>query len=363
MPQNDHSSEPYPTIRSTLRLPVDAFEVVIRDGGDGVAIVTKNHSGPLPKPGRTTEEHQQAVWRECAWLGAAAGIEGVVSLLEPAPDHEASVTNEVTTRFGGGQTLRSARLTPLEAAQALSGVCEALAALQERNLHHGALSPEHVIIASDGRGVLCSPNTSLNPEEHLDDLTALGQCVTFCLERWAQEAEPPTNLALWLVLAKRLEDRDPVMSARRAATMISDLTALPPARPAVPRRGRLVVALTVLIVLGALITVGLSRNEPVTGPRLRVRDALVRVGSAGHVAIALEPPAECPGAEVYVLDPVTFWIWTFDDIHTSSPGTLLVQIAGATGLAVERENRRCPIVIASGPAGQVQVPTSSQSAD
>ncbi len=363
MPENDHSPELHPTIRPTLRLPVDAFEVVIRDGVDGVAIVTKDHSGPLPRPGRTTEEHQQAVTRERAWLGAAAGIEGVVRLVEPTPVNGASAVTEVTTRFAGGQTLRSARLTPPEAAHALSGVCEALAALQERNLRHGALSPEHVIIASDGRGVLCSPNTSLDPAEHLDDLTALGQCVTFCLEQWAQESEPPANLTLWLVLAKRLEDRDPVMSARRAGTMISDLAAVTLTNPAVRRRGRLVVALIVLIVVGALMTLGRSRNESVTGPQLRVRDSLVRVGSAGHVAIALEPPAECPGAEVYVLDPVTFWIWTFDDIHTSSPGTLLAQIAGATGLAVERENRPCPIVVASGPAGQVPVPTSSSSAE
>ena len=153
------------------------------------------------------------------------------------------------------------------------------------------------------------------------------------------------------------------MSARRAATMISDLTAVRSTFPRIKRLRRVGVAVTGLIVVAALITVGRSRNDTITGPQLRVRDTLVRVGSAGNVAIALEPPADCPGAEIYVLDPVTSWVWTFDDITTSSHGTLLVQIAGATGLTVERESQPCPIVIASGPAGQVQIPTNSRSGE
>ncbi|NNF54105.1 MAG: hypothetical protein HKN03_06645 [Acidimicrobiales bacterium] len=357
MSWNDPNTETDLTVRSTLQLPVDAFGVVISDGADGVAIVTKDHSGPLPGPGRTSEEHHHAVSRECSWLRAAEGIPGVVDLVER---ESGNGTAAVTTVFAGGQTLRSARLTPVDTAHALEGVGQSLAELQERNLNHGAITPEHVIIASDGRGVLCSPNTSLNPDEHVDDLAALGQCITFCLDRWAREATPPANLSLWLVLAKRLEERDPVMSARRATTMVSELTMLAPVDSSVRRRGWRVVAVIVLVSVLALVAARFTRNDPVTGPQLQVRDALVRVGTAGNIAIALEPPVDCPGSEIYVLDPATSWVWTFDDIHAPSPGKLLVQIAGATGLAVDREKGPCPVVIASGPAGQVQVPTGSR---
>lgn len=337
------SSEPRPAIR----IPLDALDVTIVDGPGG-AIVVKDHSGPLPEGGRTADQHRAAVRRELDWLASARGIAGVVRAGDDCAGGAV-----VATEFAGGHTLRSACPEPVPAALMLQAVCTTLASLAERGLQHGSVAPEHVILANDGSGVLCSPNTSTDPDQRTDDLVGLGRCITFCVDTWGARQSPPENLAAWLLLAKKLEHADPTMGPLRARSTLADMCTPPAAR----RRRKIGVgaAIAAVVALGAWMTAG-ARPEvaPVTGPEVTVGNERLRVGSAGQVAVALDPPADCAGAEVYLLDPGTFWVWTFDRSERADAAEPLVRVPGATDLEVRRGGR-CPTVIARGPAGTVDI--------
>jgi hypothetical protein len=102
---------------------------------------------------------------------------------------------------------------------------------------------------------------------------------------------------------------------------------------------------------------GGDRETPVTGPELIVGSDRVRIGWAGQVAVALHPPPDCAGAEIYVLDPSTFWVWTFDGLAHADTAEVAVRVPGATELEIHRDGR-CPTVIARGPAGTVDITAS-----
>ncbi len=337
-----------PGPRSDIQMPIDALDVTVADGPSG-AIVVKDHSGPLPERGRTADLHLAAVRRELNWLASAEGINGVVRPI----DHGGGGA-VVATEFAGGHTLRSACPEPASAALALQTVCATLASLAERGLQHGSVAPEHVILSSDGSsGVLCSPNTSADPAQRTDDLVGLGQCVTFCIDTWGARQSPPENLAAWLLLAKQLEDADPTMGPMRAKSALAEICT--PASSHKRRGVGLSVAVAAVIIAGAWLAAG-ARPEmaPVTGPELVVGNDRIRVGTAGQVAVALDAPADCAGAEVYLLDPTTFWVWTFDRSDRTDAAEPAVRVPGATHLEVHRQGR-CPTVIARGPAGTVDI--------
>ena len=368
------------SLPGALNIPIDAFAVTVHDGPDGTPLVRKDHSGPLPHAGRTEQEHAAAVGREAAWLAAAAGLAGVAPLVtNPAAETD---TNEpaasVTTAFIGGATLRSSRLDPAAAARALACVADTIAALAERDLAHGAIAPEHILIGANGAGVLCSPNTATDPADHQDDLAGLGACVTFCLERWAGTQAMPDYFAAWLLLARRLEEGDPAMGPWRASTTLRELgEAADPINRAgrwkqllsLPRRAGTVVAfparsLLGVAAIGVLAASGLAllKSPPmgaeISGPELMVGNTLIRVGRKGQTAVALQPPEGCPGAEVYLLDPTNAWVWRFDSITADGHGIPTFQIPGATGLDIQIGRDGCPILLAVGPAGSVEVGVS-----
>lgn len=328
-----------------LAVPVDAFSVVIAEGPGGSAVVTKDHSGPLPPGGRTVAEHARAVDRERTWLLAAA-VDGIVTLADWAD------STVVATIFAGGATLRSHPPAPAGLVAALLPVCDALASLRDRSMVHGSLAPEHVIIGSDGGGVLCSPNTGPNPLEHADDLAGLGRTLTYCIDSWSTLPAPPEHLERWLLLARRLEDGDPTMSVRRVASTLVDLVEPSPSRRGRPRLVGLGLALLAAVAMWALV------RRPVQpaadGPEVQVDGTMIRVGRAGQAAVAVETRPGCEGPRLYLLDPATSWVWVFDTVDHGVAGTPLARVPGATAL-VTSEQGTCPVVTATGPAGRVDL--------
>lgn len=335
-------------------ITVDAFNVSIADGPNDEAVVSKDHSGPLPAAGRTVEEHQQAIDREVQWLRQAAGLPGIVRL---APESGAASDGlrQVRTLFAGSATIRSGCPDPATAARALAGVARTLAQLAGRGLTHGSVTPEHIILGTDGRATLCSPNTGepstgegVPPES---DLVGLGRVISFATEQWD---EPPENLTQWLLVAHRLEQSDPTMSAHRAALMLDELAAPSTTHRTPRRRGRL--AALAISACGLLTVLGFVQDSgpaPVSGPEVEVAGSIVQVGVAGQLAVA-HSGDDCSAPAVFVLDPVTFWVWTFTRFHDGSVSTPLVQIPGATSLAVD-SNGPCQRVVARGPAGAVNL--------
>jgi hypothetical protein len=328
-------------------MTVDAFDVTVAAGTSDMAIVAKDHSGPLPDHGRSLSEHRAAIEREKGWLRAAAGIAGVVRLVEdPLPEYP----HAVVTEFAGSRTLRSHCPDPPATARALACVAETITDLAEKELIHGSVAPEHVILTSDGEAVLCSPNSSGAPH---DDLVSLGACIEFATEQWER---PPESLTRWLLLAKQLRDRDPTIGPDRAARVLWDLVE-PSDNGSRARPVRLVVL--GCLTAAALFLVALRQNSAteaqVSGPELEVDGTVVRVGSRGNVAVVL-PHTSCNLTRIYLLDPATFQIWTFDRFETGGAATPLVKVPGAVDLEVSRTSDGCSEVLARGPAGEVALP-------
>lgn len=329
-----------------LAVPVDAFSVVIAAGPGGSVVVTKDHSGPLPPGGRTVAEHAGAIDRERAWLLAAAGVDGIVTLAD-WPD-----STVVATVFAGGATLRSHPPDPAGLVAALLPVCDALASLHDRSMVHGSVAPEHVIVGSDGGGVLCSPNTGPDPLEHSDDLAGLGRILRYCIESWSALPALPEPLERWSLLARRLEDGDPTMSVRRVANTLVDLLQPPPARRGHRRLIGVGIALLAALALWALV------RRPVhpaaDGPEVQVDGTRLRVGRAGQEVVAVEARPGCEGPRLYLLDRATSWVWVFDTVDHGAAGTPLARVPGATAL-VTSDRGTCPVVTATGPAGRVDL--------
>ncbi|MGI9609766.1 MAG: hypothetical protein ACR2NL_05675, partial [Acidimicrobiia bacterium] len=322
-------------------MTVDAFDVAVGAGESDTAVVAKDHSGPLPDQGRTRAEHESAMEREKDWLRRAGGISGIVQLVED-PD-------KIVTQFAGSRTLRSDCPEPRASARALAHVAETIGELCARGLVHGSVTPEHVILTTDGAAVLCSPNTSDDPA---DDLVGLGLCLEFATEQWGA---PPDSITRWLLLAKQLRDRDPTVGPERAARILMDFTSPDVRDRPVPLR---LLMMGVLGALGLVVAAVSLLPEPtpsVSGPEVEVDGHVVRVGLQGQVGLA-KPADRCRPATVYLLDPGTFQIWTFDRFETGRSGIPLVRVPGATGLRLSEALDGCMTVIARGPAGEVPLP-------
>lgn len=323
-------------------MTVDAFDVTVTAGSSETAIVSKDHSGPLPDHGRTRSEHREAMDREKQWLRKAAGIPGVVRLVE----HR----DNIVTEFAGSRTLRSECPDPHTTARALASVADTIAELAGRCLIHGSIAPEHVILPTDGAAILCSPNSSGDP---IDDLVALGLCIEFASEQWES---PPDSITRWWLLAKQLMDQDPTMGPERAAQNLRDLTETQTDRSRRLRLGSLVTAIGAGLVLVLAAVMFTSGSRPsVTGPEVQIDGSVVRVGSEGQVAL-VHPGDKCVASRLYLLDPETFQIWTFETFDTGTTGTPVAIVPGATDLGIAELNDGCVSVVARGPAGEVALP-------
>ncbi|NNE95184.1 MAG: hypothetical protein HKN24_04070 [Acidimicrobiales bacterium] len=336
------AARPDPKAESARFMTVDAFDVRVRAGTDDRAEVVKDHSGPLPPLGRTRAEHDAAVERERAWLRAAAGIEGVVRFIEDR--------SGVVTEFAGAPTLRSHCPGPDGTADALASVADTVAALSARKLGHGSIAPEHVILSGDGSAVLCSPNTSDQPG---DDLIGLADCLEFATEQWAQ---PPENLTHWLVLAKQLRNLDEPIDPTRAARTLRDLGSPRSPDKRLPRKRLAVLtACAVIVACGAAASTFADGTAPVDGPEVIIEGHVVRVGRAGHVALA-HPGDSCQPPAIFLLDPTSSRVWTFDRFDGRGSATPLAVVPGAIELFLSAAgDDGCAVVNAGGPAGSVRL--------
>lgn len=295
---------------------------------------------------------------EARWL-AAANHPGVVHLVSRVDDPPLTVTEHVV-----GPTLRTAHLEPMQAAPVLAVVAETLADLHQRKMYHGAVNPDHILLAADqpelASAVLCSPVPS---EDRSVDSSGLGRCIEWLLADWeARNLRPPSE---WHRLARRLAAEPPV-DLRRVAHQLRALAPSPsPSRsprltkPSTVRIRRLPLTTLAAVVGAAIALVLLSRalatgqEAAPIGARFQTDRGVFAVGQLGDTAVALPQP--CPGQpHALLLDHASDTIWVFETIRHGAPGTLMTQVSGATMLEVEAAVP-CPRAWAAGPAGRVEL--------
>lgn len=296
-------------------------------------------------------KHGARAEEEAAAL-AAARHPGVVELVDVADGALRTV------RVDGRSLAELAPLVPDEVAGVAAAVATTLADLHERGVAHGGLEPSHVLVATDGRILLCSLGRPAGPG---DDVAALGRLVADLLEasppgrRTTQRRRParwdrrPARLGSLLAppagpelaaLAARAADPDPSRrpSARQVAAFVHQrvptarLPAVPPGGPVLdlppvppaPRRGRRSAVLAVAVaatglVAGALLLLppgGHGPSPAAAPPRSRPAPA--------STTTAPEPVAErvWPRLPLDVADGVL----TFDGVRYSvgDPGDAVV---------------------------------------
>lgn len=265
-----------------------------------------------------------------------------------------------TVRVDGRSLADLPPLVPDEVAGVAAAVATTLADLHERGVAHGGVEPSHVLVATDGRILLCSLGRPADPR---DDVAALGRLVAALLEapppgrrapasgrrRPARRDRRPARLGSLLAppagpelaaLAARAADPDPSRrpSARQVAAFVHQrvptarLPVVPPGGPALelppgpptPRRGR----------RSAVLAVAVAATGLLAGALL-----LLPAGEPGPSPAAAPPrPRPAPAPTTTAPEPVAERVWprlpldvadgvlTFDGVRYSvgDPGDALV---------------------------------------
>jgi hypothetical protein len=136
------------------------------DGAGARPLVTKMATSPAA---RSRLEHELAVLR-------VAQHPGVVTLVDVHDDHTGL---RVRTAFCGSRTLADVGSLPTaRVAGVVAALATTVADLHDLGIAHGRLAPDHVLIASDGRPVLCGLGDASVGEaaalRRCDDVHALG---------------------------------------------------------------------------------------------------------------------------------------------------------------------------------------------
>lgn len=118
-------------------------------------------------------------------------IPGVISLVEYSDDDPPTLR----TRFGGSRTLAA---TPQMDLPRCAGLVAALAStvadLHGRGVAHRRLTADHVLVAPDGRPVICGfGGASTEPTQQIDDVRSLGMLLTELVRPLADEAPIPAQ--------------------------------------------------------------------------------------------------------------------------------------------------------------------------
>lgn len=122
----------------------------------------------LPGPGAERVRAEVAALR-------AAQHPGVVTLVDSTDDEHGAV---LRTRFCGSRTMANAgRLDIERAAGLVAALATTVADLHDLGVHHGRITPDHVLISADGRPVLCGfaeARMGASRAEMATDVAALG---------------------------------------------------------------------------------------------------------------------------------------------------------------------------------------------
>ncbi len=297
---------------------------------------------------------------EAAWL-ARARSQIVVRLLS-------SDDKQIRTLHGGQTTLRTTSDSPQIVAQHLLRLARGLADLHDRELVHGKLTPDHIII--DGEKVLlCSPlGTETDP---LVDLRAIGTIVHGLLDRWEKSGVAIPRREEWARVVARLDGADERTTAQRVARWFAPLViSAPPARDGredkrragvtigseftdrygSKGRGLAVLSLFLCATIGTTawrsLTDSATESQP-AGPVVIVEGQAFAVSTEGKTAT---PDGSCPPVVAHLDARATVWLF---DVEDGEPGEATAFIPGATAI----EFIDCALW-ASGPAGRTEVDLS-----
>ncbi len=192
--------------------------------------------GPVVVKTARSPEGIASLRREADRLGRARHP-GVVHLMSAEP-------GRLELAWVGSHTLETVRLSVPAAAGALAALAVTVADLHSMGIVHGRIDPSHVVIAADGRPVLCGmrgnePGT-IEPGP-AEDVAAVGRLIDHLLgahaepepipdRRWGRRAWSGYNRRTLQLLADRATHEDPARrpTARALANAIMD--AVPDAR-------------------------------------------------------------------------------------------------------------------------------------
>jgi hypothetical protein len=308
-------------------MPIEGIQVHL-DTGDPPQ-VTKRGIGP----------RAQAQLRSEAAILAAARHPGVVALVHAGevqtPTGDAF---ELRTRLAGSRTLATmGAATPARIAAVMSSLSATVADLHRLGIVHGRISADHVVVAGDGRPVLCgfshaqlscADDDPSSPHSAPGDVAALGDLLHHLLgeapdpharpaSRWTRRSADGVRRVLQRI-ADEATDLDPLRrpTAARLADSIQRVTpAMPmetpdaapqvdeppptslptprssPSRPA-PRRAVAAGVAAVAALVGLLVWTGSSGGDPGPDSTLAGRDAPISVLAAPSVSAKPSEPAE-----------------------------------------------------------------------
>jgi hypothetical protein len=260
----------------------------------------------------------------------------------------------------------------------------AVADLHSLGIAHGRLTADHVVVAPDGRAVLCGLSAA-RPGDPTPDVRALGPL----LELLASGAPQPGSrrdrraVTTLLAVAERARVAEPVPDAAELAAELGSRPRSAATDATEPRRDRRRVALGVVAVGVTTTCVWLVTSRdgrpqvrgirpPSTVPtaattvapeepaQLAIDGATYAVGQAGDVVVTGDWDCDgVPGAAL--LQPGTGAVFAFD--HLATPGERvegrpITTIDGATTLEVIRQPDGCDSLVVRTGDGRADVLTS-----
>ena len=217
---------------------------------------------------------------------------GVVALLSFADGD----TPELRTRYVGTETwARTVPPTDTAAQRGLAVVAATVADLHDLGIGHGALTPEHVIVAPDGRPVLCGLGRAprCDAAAELADLLAFADLVRAVTDHLGPAATQPFDELVAEITAGQTTMRG---AAETLASRERDAAEAAPIRP----RRRVIGALAGLALTAAIALLVLGRaDEPDPG------DSVVAARSDHVAPTAASVPTAPPPTSRAALPPST----------------------------------------------------------
>lgn len=322
---------------------------------DGRVVVRK-----VPLPGDERDRHAEALW-----LGRAGG-RGVVELVTSG-----AAPVGIVTVHAGSHTWRTSRPDPVRAAPLLASALRTLAELHRRDLVHGAVTGDHLVVAGESL-VLCSPDPAAGDPDV--DRGAVAELVVAAQEAWRADGItlPPTSP--WPRVGELLSNPNSGWSLDDIAALLSPAPGSAARHPHRGRGGhrripplalsRPAAVASAVVVLGAGAVGALAASAPsppahvdVGGPAVELDGVRYRAGVDDDVLAATGRP--CPGSPpAAVLEPASGTVWAFrrlPDPAVAEGGQPVQQVPGASDLVV-RDEGSCQRLVVAGPDGEAPVP-------